>query len=71
MKKTLATATLLATCTAQAEYGPQLEGFDYPYPLQTYSFSSQQQALEMGYLDVPPSEATNGKTAVLLHGKNF
>ena len=25
----------------------------------------------MGYLDVPPSEAANGRTAVLLHGKNF
>ena len=69
---TLSIATaILASGHAQAAYGPQLEGFDYPYPLQTYSFSSQQQALEMGYLDVPPSEAANGKTAVLLHGKNF
>ena len=71
MKKTLATATLLAACTAQAEYGPRLEGFDYSYPLQTFSFSSQQQPLEMGYLDVAPSGSANGKTAVLMHGKNF
>ena len=51
-------------------YGPQLEGFDYPYPVERYRFSSQQRELEMAYIDVKPQKP-NGETAVLLHGKNF
>ena len=52
-------------------YGPRLEGYDYPYPVHTYAFTSQQQALEMAYMDVAPTAAPNGRTIVLLHGKNF
>lgn len=53
-------------------YGPQLEGFAYPYPLKQLAFRSQGKDLQMGYLDVPPKDrkSTLG-TAVLLHGKNF
>ncbi len=52
-------------------YGPQLEGFDYPWPVQHFRFTSQGQVLDMAYMDVPPSGAPNGKVAVLMHGKNF
>ncbi|MFS2159353.1 alpha/beta fold hydrolase [Pseudomonas sp. Pseusp122] len=52
-------------------YGPQLEGFSYPHPLHKFTFQSQGQALEMGYMDVAPTGAGNGRVAVLLHGKNF
>ncbi|WP_213775178.1 alpha/beta hydrolase [Bradyrhizobium sp. dw_78] len=51
-------------------YGPELEGFDYPFPVQRFDFTSQRQSLHMAYLDVKP-EHPNGRTAVLLHGKNF
>ena len=51
-------------------YGPELEGFDYPFPVQHFAFSSQRQSLQMAYLDVKPDHP-NGRTAVLLHGKNF
>jgi pimeloyl-ACP methyl ester carboxylesterase len=51
-------------------YGPQLQGFDYPWPVGRFSFTSQGEAMEMAYMDVKPA-APNGKTAVLLHGKNF
>ena len=51
-------------------YGPELEAFDYPAPVQRFRFESQRQALQMAYLDVRP-EHPNGRTAVLLHGKNF
>ncbi len=51
-------------------YGPRLEGFDYPWPVELYRFQSQKQTLEMVYMDVKP-EHSNGKVAVLLHGKNF
>ena len=52
-------------------YGQQLEGFTYPHALHKFSFQSQGQTLEMGYMDVAPSGKANGRTAVLLHGKNF
>jgi pimeloyl-ACP methyl ester carboxylesterase len=51
-------------------YGPQLQGFDYPYPVERFTFSSQGQTLDMAYMDVKPTNP-NGETAVLLHGKNF
>jgi len=51
-------------------YGPELEGFDYAFPVQRFEFDSQRQKLHMSYLDVRP-RASNGHTAVLLHGKNF
>lgn len=52
-------------------YGPQLEGFSYPYPIERYDFSSQEKALSMAYMDVEPEGKANGRTVVLLHGKNF
>lgn len=53
-----------------AVYGPELQGFDYPYPVKRHGFSSQEVDVEMAYLDVRP-ETANGHTVVLLHGKNF
>ena len=62
----------LAASSADVSYGPRLEGFDYPYPVQYFGLRSQQQSLDMAYLDVPAQESTaNGKTIVLMHGKNF
>ncbi|WP_109512330.1 alpha/beta hydrolase [Pseudomonas ovata] len=52
-------------------YGERLEGFSYPHPLKQFGFQSQGQTLEMGYMDVAPSGQANGRTAVLMHGKNF
>jgi pimeloyl-ACP methyl ester carboxylesterase len=52
-------------------YGPELEGFDYPWPVSYFSFTSQGEKLRMAYMDVPPTSPANGKTAVLFHGKNF
>jgi len=51
-------------------YGPELEGFAYPFPVERFTFTSQRQPLQMAYLDVKP-EQPNGRTVVLLHGKNF
>ncbi|WP_425523579.1 alpha/beta fold hydrolase [Erwinia phyllosphaerae] len=53
------------------QYGIELQGFDFPYHIARYSFSSQQQTLSMGYIDVKPEHQANGRTVVLLHGKNF
>ena len=73
---TLATLTMALASLSSAHAGPlprhgaRLEGFDYPHPVRTFSLVSQAQSLEMAYLDVAPA-APNGRTVVLLHGKNF
>jgi len=51
-------------------YGPELQGFDYPYPVARFALTSQRQIVRMAYMDVHPLRP-NGRTAVLLHGKNF
>jgi pimeloyl-ACP methyl ester carboxylesterase len=85
MRQLLAFAFLSLALTARADegpaYGSMLEGYDYPYPVSHYRFQSQGQAMDMAYMDVKPAnpEASavagttnnNGRTIVLLHGKNF
>ena len=51
-------------------YGPELEGFSYPWPVQSFAFVSQGIPMHMAYMDVRP-ETPNGRVAVLLHGKNY
>lgn len=66
--------SLTLPCAALAQipsYGQQLEGFAYPHALNKFAFQSQRQNLEMGYMDVTPTGKANGRTAVLMHGKNF
>jgi pimeloyl-ACP methyl ester carboxylesterase len=60
----------LTAAHADPSYGPQLQGFAYPWPVAHYRFTSQGDALDMAYMDVKPAHP-NGRTAVLLHGKNF
>ncbi|ANF23903.1 alpha/beta fold hydrolase [Stutzerimonas stutzeri] len=55
----------------QPTYGPHLEGFEYPHPIKRFEFSSQRQPLTMAYMDVTPAGKANGRTVVLMHGKNF
>ena len=61
---------LVAAHAQQPTFGPELQGFEYPWPARDFAFESQGEALTMRYMDVP-SAAPNGKTVVLLHGKNF
>ncbi|MEB0281601.1 alpha/beta hydrolase [Sphingomonas sp. 10B4] len=51
--------------------GANLESFAYPFPVRWYETQSQGAPVRMAYLDVAPTSAANGKTVVLLHGKNF
>ncbi len=68
----LVPVTLVRAAPSGAEpaYGPELQGFQYPWPVSTFRFESQGDALEMAYMDVRPA-TPNGRTVVLLHGKNF
>jgi pimeloyl-ACP methyl ester carboxylesterase len=66
-------AMLFASTVAPAAtpgYGPELEGFEYPFPVSHYSITSQGALLQMAYMDVRP-EHPSGRIAVMLHGKNF
>ncbi len=51
--------------------GIGLEDIDYPYPVHFFDLTIEGQLLRMAYMDVAPSSPANGKTVVLLHGKNF
>jgi pimeloyl-ACP methyl ester carboxylesterase len=56
-----------ATAMAQSGYGAELQGFNYPYPISEYAFTSQGLPMKMAYMDVEPEKA-NGRTVVLLNG---
>ncbi|MDP5032388.1 MAG: hypothetical protein NWQ54_02380 [Paraglaciecola sp.] len=51
------------------KYNKELDGFDYPFDVETFKFNSQNQELNMRYMDVGAKDAE--KVIVLLHGKNF
>lgn len=61
----------LALADTHPTYGPQLEGFAYPFEQKRFDFTSQGKTLSMAYMDVAPTGDANGRTVVLLHGKNF
>ncbi|WP_205503109.1 alpha/beta fold hydrolase [Rufibacter psychrotolerans] len=67
---------LVLTLTAsslQAQLKPldaRLTNYTYPFPVAFHPVKVQRQNFEMAYMDVKPQKA-NGKTVLLLHGKNF
>ncbi|WP_338021853.1 alpha/beta fold hydrolase [Aquabacter cavernae] len=75
MRIAIAAASLLLASSlpalGQQTYGPRLEGFAYPYDVKTFKLTSQRQDLEMAYMDIPAAGTANGRTVVLMHGKNF
>lgn len=55
---------------ATAALDPELTKYQYPFPVRFYEADAQGQKLRMAYMDVA-AEKPNGRTVVLLHGKNF
>jgi pimeloyl-ACP methyl ester carboxylesterase len=51
-------------------YGIDLEGFPYPYPVSLLPLVNDGEDLRMAFMDVAPVQP-NGRTVVLLHGRNF
>jgi pimeloyl-ACP methyl ester carboxylesterase len=49
----------------------KLTGFAYPFEVKELPVTEQGKTLTMAYMDLKPEGAANGKTALLLHGKNF
>src|SRR3981189_1231603 len=50
--------------------GIGLEGFAYPYPVSMLPLVKDGEQVRMAYMDVAPAQP-NGRTVVLLHGRNF
>jgi len=75
MKKYFLILVSLLTLTSQifaegsVKYNKELDGFEYPFQVNTFEFNSQNQDLKMRYMDVGDKDAQ--KVIVLLHGKNF
>lgn len=68
---------LLTLSGLQAQNPSELQPLDaelssvaYPFPVSFKTVKSQQHDLKMAYMDVKPNN-WNGKTVLLLHGKNF
>ncbi len=51
------------------KYNKELDGFNYPFEVNTFKLNSQNQDLKMRYMDIGDKDAR--KVIVLLHGKNF
>lgn len=66
----LASASAIAQKQKVPVLGINLEGVNYPFPVQYITLTIQGEQLKMAYMDVRPQNA-NGQTVVLLHGKNF
>jgi len=58
-----------AFAAESVKYNKELDGFNYPFEVQTFNFNSQSKDLAMRYMDVGAKDAK--KVIVLLHGKNF
>jgi pimeloyl-ACP methyl ester carboxylesterase len=63
-------ATYAAEPVAREPYGIGLEGFAYPYPVSMLPLVNDGEQVRMAYMDVPSSKP-NGRTVLLLHGRNF
>jgi pimeloyl-ACP methyl ester carboxylesterase len=66
-----ATAPALPTYAQAEPLGAAMEGWVYPFPLHSLQLEMQGQLVRMMYMDVAPTGAPNGRTVVLMHGKNF
>ena len=56
--------------TPREPYGIGLEGFAYPHPVTMLPLVNDGEPVRMAYMDIAPAQP-NGRTAVLLHGRNF
>jgi pimeloyl-ACP methyl ester carboxylesterase len=64
--------TAFAVMAQAAEpLGIALEGWPYPYPVAFVELTVNGQKLRQAYMDVAPIDHANGRTALLLHGRNF
>lgn len=67
-----AAATSIQTAApAPQPIGVALEGYAYPHPVAFLPLEHGGHAVRMAYMDVAPTAPANGRTVLLLHGRNF
>ncbi len=66
----LAFSLLPAAAAEREPYGIALEGFAYPHHVSLLPLVNDGERVTMAYMDVAPAQP-NGRTVVLLHGRNF
>lgn len=75
MKNSLLILWMALAVVAQAQnlqpLSPTMDEFQYPYPVKYFDLTIEEKPMKMAYMDVPPVTMANGKTIVLMHGKNF
>ncbi|ATP58528.1 alpha/beta hydrolase [Pedobacter ginsengisoli] len=78
MLKTISLSFVLLLCSVASLFAQKadtisinLENVKYPYPIKYFAVNTEGQDLRMAYMDIPPTQLTNGRTVVLFHGKNF
>lgn len=79
MKTVLAVAAVMALSVPLAAraaepappIGVALEGYAYPHPVAFLPLEHGGHAVRMAYMDVAPTGRANGRTVLLLHGRNF
>ena len=57
--------------SAPADWGPvsiNLEGYEYPYPVEFLNFNIYGTDVRLAYMDVAPTGPANGRTVILHHG---
>jgi pimeloyl-ACP methyl ester carboxylesterase len=64
-------APLASTGAPAGAMGIALEGFPYPYPVHFMPLTLEGEDLRLAYMDALPVVPSNGRTVVLLHGRNF
>lgn len=57
-----------AFAAAQAQ---KIRHVKYPHPVKFFDLTIENKSARMAYMGVSPAASPNGKTALLLHGKNF
>jgi pimeloyl-ACP methyl ester carboxylesterase len=60
-----------STGTQMRPLGIALEEMDYPYRVRFLELVNEGQPVRMAYMDIPAEGTVNGRTIVLLHGRNF
>ncbi len=54
-----------------AAIDPEATSFPYPFPVRFFPVTVERQEVRIAFMDVSPTQRPNGRTVVLLHGKNF
>ncbi len=76
MRRLLLLLSLFCAPLVQAQPAPEplgiaLEGYAYPFPVRFLPLTMEGRAVRMAYMDVAPTVPANGRTVLLMHGRNF